>query len=83
MTIALTRRVLRELNLENDQRVRLEIKPWMVNALESLAFGGWHPPVLLINGEIFSQGVVPNQAKLKNYLSRLLKLESAGQQASG
>jgi hypothetical protein len=74
MTIGLTRSVLRELELENDNRVRLVIKPWMVNAIEALASGGWHPPVLLINGQVFSQGVVPDRQRLKTLLTRLLKL---------
>ena len=74
LTIRLVREVLRELDLEHDRRVRLTIKPWMANVLESLASGGWHPPVVTINDQTFSQGVVPDRAKLKNLLRRLLSL---------
>ena len=73
-TIGLARSVLRELGLENDRRVRLVIKPWMINLFEALAAGGWHPPVLLINGQVFSQGIVPDRQRLKTLLTRLLNL---------
>ena len=74
MTIGLTRSVLRELGLENDPRVRLVIKPWFANALKALTSGGWHPPIMLINDAVFSQGVVPNRQRLKRVLTRLLNL---------
>ncbi len=82
MTIGLTRSVLRELGLENDRRVRLVIKPWMINALEALSSGGWHPPVLLINGAVFSQGVVPDRRRLKALLTKLLKLPPVASDSS-
>ncbi len=77
LTIALTRSVLKELDLENSSQVRLVIKPWLAFALESLAVGGWHAPVLTINERVFSQGVVPDRARLKAVLSRLLKVPTA------
>lgn len=77
LTIALTRRVLGELNLENDRRVKLVIKPWAANAIGALASGGWHAPILLINDKVFSQGVVPDRARLKKVLTRLLNLPTA------
>jgi hypothetical protein len=77
MTIGLTRSVLRELGLENDRRVRLVIKPWMVNVLEAFASGGWHPPVLLIDNQVFSQGVVPDRQRLKALIERRLGLMQA------
>ncbi len=77
MTIGLTRSVLRELELENDPRVKLIIKPWVANALEALTTGGWHPPIMLIDQQVFSQGVVPDRARLKRVLMRRLNLSPA------
>lgn len=72
LTIATVRTVLTELNLAHDQRVKLVIKPWVEYMDIALARGGWHPPVLLLNGRIFSQGVVPNKAKLKAAIQAVL-----------
>lgn len=72
MTIAAVRAVLAELNLTNDPRVKLTSKPWIEYMDLALAKGGWHPPVLLLNGRIFSQGVVPNKTKLKAAIQALL-----------
>lgn len=72
LTIRQLKIVLRELGLERDQRIKVVVKPWVEFMDEALAKGGWHPPVLMINGRIFSQGVVPDRARLKAYLERLL-----------
>ncbi len=60
--VNVTKRVVNEIN---DNRVTVEIKPWLTNLWSSLTGGGWHPPVLLINGQLFSQGTVPNAKDLK------------------
>lgn len=44
--------------------VRVEIKPWLSHLWEALAAGGWHPPVVVIDGRRFSQGTVPERAAL-------------------
>jgi len=75
LTVGLTKNVLRELDVvANDPRVRLTVKPWIEFALQALSKGGWHAPVLMINGAIFSQGIVPNKAKLKARLAKELNL---------
>ena len=60
--VNVTRRVVNEIN---DKRITLEIKPWLSNLTSSLKRGGWHPPVVLINDYIFSQGIVPNAKDLE------------------
>jgi len=73
LTIGLTKSVLRELEIvQPDPRVELIIKPWIEFSLEALSKGGWHTPVLMIDGEIFSQGVVPDKARLKEKLEKAL-----------
>lgn len=41
-------------------RVVVEIKPWLNHLPSALWRGGWHPPVVLVDGRRVSQGVVPN-----------------------
>ncbi len=65
-----TKRVVAEIN---DKRVTLEIKPWLNNLKSSLTRGGWHPPVLLINGEVFSQGKIPNAKDLEAKINQELE----------
>ena len=44
--------------------VIIEIKPWLTHIFESLRRGGWHAPVILVNGKLFSQGIVIDRDKL-------------------
>jgi len=41
-------------------RVRVEVKPWLGHLGSALRRGGWHPPVVLVEGRRVSQGVVPD-----------------------
>lgn len=68
--VNLTKRVVDEIN---DNRVTLEIKPWLDNLWSSLTRGGWHPPVLLINGQFFLQGKVPNAKDLEAKINQELE----------
>ena len=43
----------------------IEIKPWFNYMMKVLLKGGWHPPVVTVNGKIFSQGIVPDAEKLE------------------
>ena len=44
--------------------VKLSVKPWLDNIFQVLLKGGWHPPVVLVDGKRVSQGVVPNDGLL-------------------
>lgn len=65
----ITRRIVDEIN---DKRITIEIKPWLKSLWSSLARGGWHPPVLMINGQVFSQGTVPNARDLERKIIKEL-----------
>lgn len=58
--------ILRSMQEEEfkDKPVEVVIKPWLTNLWKSLSYGGWHAPVVLVNGEVFSQGVVIDGEKL-------------------
>ncbi len=58
LTISVTRRVVDELD---DPRVTLVIRPWLLWFWKPLIRGGWHAPIVTVNGRIVSQGVVPSR----------------------
>jgi predicted dithiol-disulfide oxidoreductase (DUF899 family) len=65
LTIRKVRKVIDELG-RND--VQIEVKPWLRHLFDALRRGGWHAPVVTINGKVFSQGVVPDTEELKERL---------------
>lgn len=50
--------------------VVLRVKPWVEHMIPALLKGGWHPPVITINGRIFCQGIVPDREALIAALER-------------
>ena len=61
----LTARAVRKVADDLDGRVDVEVKPWLRHAFDALSRGGWHAPVVTIDGRVFSQGVVPDTERLK------------------
>lgn len=52
--------------------VRVITKPWLNHLFEALWRGGWHAPVVTIDGRVFSQGVVPDEGAFRGTLERLV-----------
>ncbi|MCH7604717.1 hypothetical protein IID24_01905 [Patescibacteria group bacterium] len=52
--------------------VVIEIKPWLTYLWDSLKRGGWHAPVMLVNGRIFSQGVVIDRERFVRHVLSIL-----------
>lgn len=67
LTIAQVRRVVAELGRSD---VDIRIRPWVRHMFDSLRRGGWHAPVVTIDGQVFSQGVVPDAEELKAALEQ-------------
>lgn len=59
----------------NGNKIDIEVKPWFNKLPEVLLKGGWHPPVVMVNGKIFSQGIVPDAKKLENKIREELNSE--------
>lgn len=66
LTIRLVRQVVDELSRDD---IQVEVKPWLRHMTDALRRGGWHPPVVTIDGKVFSQGVVPGAEELKRALA--------------
>ena len=65
LTVRLVQRVASDL-----PHVEVRIKPWFNHLFDTLRRGGWHPPVVTINGRVSTQGVVPNEDGLRRALAR-------------
>ena len=75
LTIRQVRRVVTELDRDD---IEVEIKPWLRHAIEALRRGGWHAPVVTIDGRVFSQGVVPDAAELRAALDATARPQQEG-----
>ena len=53
--------------------VRVTVKPWLNHLFDALWRGGWHAPVVTIDGRVFSQGVVPDEETFRGALERLVR----------
>ncbi|MBI2888102.1 MAG: hypothetical protein HYY02_12985 [Chloroflexi bacterium] len=58
LTVAIARRAV---DKAGPGIAELTVKPWLNAFFEALLKGGWHPPVVTVEGRIVSQGVVPQQ----------------------
>ena len=76
LTVRLVRRVASDL-----PHVEVRIKPWFNNLFDSLRRGGWHPPIVTINGKVSTQGVVPDEKELRNTL--LGRVQRSGADSDG
>jgi glutaredoxin len=52
--------------------VTLRIIPWLDNFWKIIWRGGWHAPILTVNGKVFTQGTVPNIPKLLSTIGKIL-----------
>lgn len=50
--------------------VRVTVKPWLRALAEALRHGGWHPPVVVVDGRRYCQGRVPDVQGLAEHLKR-------------
>lgn len=53
------------LDAHPDWPVSFEAKPWLSHLWESLRLGGWHAPVLVVDGRVVGQGQVPGRGELE------------------
>lgn len=71
MLIGLVKMRVREFG---EERFNLSIKPWWLYWWQPLIKGGWHPPILMVNGRILSQGIVPTKESLDKALNDVITL---------
>ncbi len=75
LTIRSARRAVTELG--NPPEIVVRIRPWLNHLPQALLRGGWHPPVVTINGKRFTQGVVPDGDALRETIRKLLSPKEA------
>lgn len=65
--IALVQNTVRESNAGD--RVDIKIRPWFLWAwLPFFRYVAWHPPMLIMNGKLISQGIVPKKKQIVDAL---------------
>ncbi len=70
LTVAQARAVV---SSHPDWSVELEVKPWLTHLWEALRHGGWHAPVVVVDGHLLRQGTVPSRAELGAAVRSALK----------
>jgi hypothetical protein len=70
LTVRAVTSVIEELRATDE--IDFIAKPWVRHLFEPLRHGGMHPPIVLIGGRVFSQGVVPDKASLRQRLLSLM-----------
>ena len=70
LSVALVKDVTKKIN---GGKINIKVKPWFNNLPQTLLKGGWHPPIVMVNGKIFSQGIVPDAKKLENKIKQEVK----------
>lgn len=58
--------------------VRVVVRPWLAHVAEAWRAGARHPPVVMIDGLVYSQAVVPDPDRLAAYLRQLTGLAAPG-----
>lgn len=60
LLVAMVKQTVQELGLED--QTKLEIKPWFLWWFKPLFKQlAWHAPILIINGKLISQGILPDK----------------------
>lgn len=64
LTVAAANKAADELRTDGI-RVSVDVRPWLNNIVQALWRGAYHPPAVLVNGKLVSQGFVPTVEGLK------------------
>ena len=67
LTVNLARQIVDELA---DPAIRLTVRPWLLWFWRPIWRGGWHAPIVTVNGRVVSQGVVPTRETLLAAIER-------------
>ncbi len=58
LTVSAVNRAVHELGADGI-RIKVDVRPWLNNLIRALSKGAYHPPVVLVDGKVVSQGLVP------------------------
>ncbi len=54
-----------------DPGVRLTVRPWLRWFWRPIWRGGWHAPIVTVNGRVVTQGIVPSRDRLLLAIERV------------
>jgi len=69
LTTDLIKTTVEELGIKN--KVKLVFRPWFLWWWIPIWKGAWHAPIVIINGSVLSQGIVPSKDKLIERLKKI------------
>jgi hypothetical protein len=64
-------------NEVGSDKVSVEVRPWLSQIFRALLRGGYHPPVVLVDGKVITQGVVPSPDKLRRAIEAAIAKKAA------
>lgn len=70
LALATAHKIARDIGIK---KVKVKAKSYFEHFFEVIIKGGWHAPVVLVNGKICSQGKVPDYNILKAKVTKLLQ----------
>jgi len=70
IVVRMVQRISKKLGTE---QIIVQVLPWMNNIASALRKRSWHPPIILVNDKVFSQGIVPNERDLEDKISQELR----------
>lgn len=63
LLVRLVEKTVKELGIES--KTKITIKPWFLWWWQSLfLYFAWHAPILIINGKLVNQGIIPSKQNL-------------------
>ena len=68
LTIQLVREVAEDIG-----DIEVRVKLWFNHLFDALKRGGWHAPVVTIDGKVAFQGIVPDEAELRRALGAVVQ----------
>ncbi len=80
LTVSAVDRAVQEF-AENGIRIRVDVKPWLNNLVRAIWKGAYHPPAVLVNGKLVSQGFVPTVEGLKAAVREAISERSMAERA--
>lgn len=69
--LAVVRGVVKELG---QWYFEVHTKSWGSHLLEALLRGGWAAPAVMVGHAVFSQGGIPDRARLRSYLNEQIRI---------
>ncbi len=80
LTVSAVNRAVHEFGADGI-RIRVDVRPWVNNLFRALSRGAYHPPAVLVDGKLVSQGFVPTVEGLNVAMREAVAKRNMGKRA--